>query len=63
MTEFIRFFFLPQGQPWYQGAVWGNILQGLLFLVPSVILIVWRAEMHHRKAEEHRRKIERHLGI
>jgi hypothetical protein len=34
MLHFLQFFFAPKGQPWYMGAVWGNVVAVLpLFLV------------------------------
>lgn len=49
---FIRFFFLPNGTPWYEGAIWGNVLQGVIFLLPGLLLLLKRQASNHRKQME-----------
>ena len=58
---FLTYMFAPQHQPWYTGAIWSNVLQGLIFLVPSVWVVLRKLERHHKEEMEQRERHQRQL--
>ena len=57
MLEFLRFFFAPLHEPWYHGAVWGNVVA----VVPLGLMgFFWLRSKHIALTEVHAQH-NRHL--
>ena len=39
MINFWHYFFVPVGQPWYTGGLWGNQLQWTIVWLPTLIVV------------------------
>jgi hypothetical protein len=57
MNGFIKYMF--DGSPWYTGAFWSNQVQWTLVMLPSLLVILYRQEVHHR---EHMRELRKQRG-
>lgn len=57
MESFFHYMFAPQGQPWYTGAFWSNQVQWTLVTLPSLIGIVVRMEVHHKRHMQELKKL------
>jgi hypothetical protein len=58
MSHFLQFFFAPDGKPWFEGAVWGNVVA----VAPLAILGTVGYWIHRLFTREHERvneKLER----
>src|ERR1035437_7428792 len=70
MLGFWHYFFLPVGQAWYTGSVWGNQLQWTIVWLPTLIVIYrkkwecgergcWRIG-HYQVGKTHHKTCTRH---
>jgi hypothetical protein len=71
LSGFWHYFFLPVGQPWYTGNVWGNQLQWTIVWLPSLYVIYihkfkctacWRPAYHPVKGT-HFKTCHKHTTI
>jgi len=55
---FLTYMFAPTGQPWYTGAFWSNQTQWFVVTLPSLLVILWRIEKHHKHQLREIKKIK-----
>jgi len=51
LRHFLEFFFAPDGKPWYEGAVWGNVVA----ILPLAVLGTAGYWIHKYFTHEHKR--------
>ena len=70
MTPFLRYYFDPKGEPWWQGAVWGNILASAVLSV-GILFTLYKTRLkcsscyrpaHHKVANTHFRTCHVHTN-
>jgi hypothetical protein len=71
MLHFLQFFFAPEGKPWFEGAVWGNVIAVLPLAILAALGWLWHksavSELHRKlnalaaRHDEHAERLKRLL--